>query len=99
MTRHFCSYADSAYLPRLKALYASMERHCGDFKLHVLAWDAGVADWCVFSEDNERVSYSWIGGFMERYPGLLHENLPGPPRSTVEHMWTVGPRWIVETME
>ncbi len=96
MTRHFCSYSDSAYLPRLKALYASMVRHCGDFRLHVLAWDYGVRDWCRREDiDCQRIDED----FLDRYPALAIDKLPGPPRSRVEHMWTCGPQWIVDVMD
>jgi SAM-dependent methyltransferase len=92
--RHWVSYCDSAYLPRLKALYASMVRHCGPFDLHVLAWDDGVADWCAANN----VESESIDGFLGERKDLQIENLPGPRRTRVEHMWTVGPAWINRTM-
>src|SRR5678815_4813632 len=97
MTRHWATYADSAYLPRLKALYASMQRHCGDFVLHVLGWDGRVTSDLLMGELN--VSCRHIGGFLERHPDLKIESLPGPPRTRVEHMWTCGPQWIADVME
>ncbi len=100
MTRHFCTYSDSAYLSRLKALYASMQRHCGDFELHVLAWDQVVETWALRQDMITRnVPCELVDDFLEIHPQLELEKLPGPPRSRVEHMWTVGPQWIADVMK
>ncbi len=99
MTRHFATYADSNYLGRLKALYASMQRHCGDFVLHVLAWDGGVERWATEQEmltGNARAVF--IDNLIFTYPNLALEALPGPTRTRVEHMWTVGPAFIADVM-
>jgi hypothetical protein len=85
--RIFCTYADSAYLGRLKAMHASMKRHCGPFELHVLAWDEGVAAWC----ETEGLPCRISAGDSSAWPG--------PPRSKVETMWTVGPQWIADVMK
>src|SRR6185369_14443227 len=96
MTRHFCSYADSAYLPRLKALYASMQRHCGDFVLHVLCWDGTVYRAVMMwpQADPFCTEALFIG-----HPELALDKLPGPPRTRVEHMWTCGPQMIANVMQ
>jgi|SRR6185312_4852417 len=96
MTRHFATYSDAAYLPRLKALYASMQRHCGDFELHVLAWDGDVFEWATKATG---LSVCHVGGFLITHPELSIEALPGPRRSRVEHMWTVGPAFCQQVME
>lgn len=83
--RIYATYADSAYLGRLKALHASMKRHCGPFELHVLAWDSGVIDWCA------SVGLPWSQAY--------HRVLSGPERTVVERMWTEGPQWIADVME
>lgn len=85
--RIFCTYADSAYLGRLKALHASMKRHCGPFELHVLAWDGEVAKWC----ESAGVPFALTTNFQTDFPGA--------PRSRVEKMWTVGPAWIADVMK
>lgn len=92
--RIYATYADSAYLTRLQALHASMVRHCGPFELHVLAWDEGVAEWCESAGIEWHFYDDWIwihcdGGWA----------LPGPERSKVETMWTMGPAWIAHVME
>lgn len=39
---HFCTYFDSNYLPRALALYNSLRRHAGEFRLYVLCLDAAT---------------------------------------------------------
>lgn len=87
--RIYATYCDSNYLGRLKSLHASMVRHCGPFELHVLAWDAGVAKWCRGA----------AGVRCELASDYKTDDLPGPARTTVETMWTIGPQWIVYTMK
>lgn len=93
--RHWVTYCDKAYLPRLRALHASMKRHCGPFVLHVLAYDAEVAFWAESVGCEVRLINDFIAEHRELEPSAL----PGPPRSRVEHMWTCGPEFLVECME
>ena len=96
--RHWVTYADRNYLPRLKALHASMKRHCGPFELHVLAWDS--LTWYEYARlTTGRYGAMPSGDFLRRHPELEIDKLPGPPRSRVEHFWTCGPRWIADVME
>ena len=96
MTGHFATYSDAAYLPRLKALYASMQRHCGDFELHVLAWDSAAADGL---SGLTRARVTTVADFLSAHPELHKKALPGPQRTDVEHFWTCGPMWLVDCME
>ncbi len=93
--RHYVSYCDSAYLSRLKALHASMVRHCSPFVLHVLAWDYGVAEWCI----ENKIDYTHVEDFTAAHTELWRDKLPGPPRTNVEYMWTVGPSFLAATVE
>ncbi len=93
--RHFATYANSAYLGRLKALHASMVRHCGPFALHVLAWDEAVAAWAL----SVGCYATQAKVFLEHHPELERDALPGPRRTDVEHMWTVGPAFVAFSME
>ncbi len=94
--RHWCTYADSAYLSRLKALVASMRRHCEPFELDVLCWDKQVAEWCE-SQPGDVIPW-WSHEFLEDHPELDPGRLPGPPRTKVEHYWTCGPAFIADVV-
>ena len=96
MTRHWVTYADGNYLNRLKVLHASMVRHCGDFCMHVLAWDDEVEAWAHVTLGVLCISAEL---FIARHPSFDRRNLPGPPRTMVEHYWTCGPLWIGDVME
>jgi len=94
--RQYATYADRAYLPKLRALYRSMERHCGPFELNVLAWDGGTHD-AVDEWPNAYVDHA--DDFLRCSPRLALDQLPGPPRSRIEHYWTCGPQFIADVME
>jgi hypothetical protein len=95
--RIWVTYADGRYLQRLKALYASMKRHCGPFRLHVLAWDDEAFLWANDSVDGV-ASCLHSDHFLADYPEMNRSALPGKPRSRAEHMWTVGPAWVAHVM-
>ena len=95
--RHWVTYADGAYLPRLKALHASLKRHAGPFRLHVLAWDGTVFEWALKELGEAYVTH--IDDFLEGHIDMRVDCLPGPPRTRVEHMWSCGPRFICDVME
>lgn len=91
--RHFATYADRHYLPQLAALHRSMQRHCGPFQLHVLAWDTATRDWAERRPGIDVTECeSWLPEALQR------DALPGPTRSKAEHMWTVGPAFIAYVM-
>ena len=95
--RHYATYADRAYLPKLRALYRSMERHCAPFALSVLAWDEKTLDAVMpwpraYGESAERM-------WLRLNPEFELDRLPGPPRSRIEHYWTCGPQWIADVMD
>ncbi len=94
--RHFVTYADGNYLGKLKALHASLVRHAGPFKLHVLAWDQKVMDWCAGASS---VNGWRADDYLDWRTELAVDKLPGPPRSRVEHMWTVAPQFISDIMD
>jgi len=74
-----------------------MVRHCGDFVLHVLAWDDAVLDW--IDEAPRNVLGIGTGEFFTFRNNLKLTSLPGPQRSRVEHMWTCGPAHVAMVME
>lgn len=95
--RHYATYADRNYLPRLKALHASMVKHCGPFVLHVLAWDDDVWNWADRAAEFRETVH--VEEFLKSHSDLALDKLPGPPRTRVEHMWTVGPQFIADVMK
>ncbi len=75
----YATSCDAAYLPRLKVLFASMERHCRPFVLHVLAHGPEVEEWC-FSQHPAEVGWVTTEELLEEHPELELERLPGPRR-------------------
>jgi hypothetical protein len=82
MIRH---YATVCRETQVDVLFSSMERHCGAFVLHVLAWDweprsvgPGVA---VVRRET----------FLARHPDYAPERMPGAPRSPINSAVTA--RW------
>jgi hypothetical protein len=96
MTRHFCTYFDSVYLPRGLALYRSMLTHAGSFRLWVLCLD----------DEAHRILAAL--SYPEIVPIRLEEVERGDQellqargnRSQVEYYFTLTPslpRWILKT--
>lgn len=97
--REYASYCDRVYLSRMKALIASMQRHCRPFVLHVLAFDEETAQ---ALKDVHGVRVTVTQDFLALHPDMAIDKLPGPPRTKVEHMWTVGPAylaWLVRELK
>lgn len=78
--RHYVTVSDRAFLPRLRVLHASMVRHCGTFTLNVMPWDAEVDAWA--SATPGVVSHLSLANWWKTC------DLPGPPRSLHERMWS-----------
>jgi hypothetical protein len=96
MTRHFCTYFDSVYLPRGLALYRSMLAHAGSFRFWVLCLDA----------EAHRILTAL--SYPEIVPIRLEDVERGDQellqakgnRSQVEYYFTLTPslpRWILKT--
>ncbi len=79
--RHYLTSCDAGYLPRLKVLHASMVRHCGPFRLHVLALGPEVAEWGSAQPDVEVMPTI---GLVALFPQIAVSALPGPPRLKVD---------------
>ncbi len=84
--RHWATVVSHEYLPQLKVLFASMQRHCRPFKLHVYCWDVETQAWC------ESVSSPELSGTGASTQALTFA-LPGPSRTKAETIWTVRSAW------
>lgn len=93
--RRFVSYADDNYLTRLRALDDSLQRHAGPCTLDVLSWGERVTEW---AKTRPHVRVVDVKEFLAARPSLRPEGLPGPARTRVEHMWTVGPSFCADVM-
>jgi len=76
MTRHYTTCCDRVYLGRLQVLLRSMRRHCGDFVLHVLAYDEETFYWSL--DQLGDVLPTRVSDLVVRHPELTLENLPTP---------------------
>ncbi len=94
--RHYVTYTDRNYLPRLKVLHASMMKHCQPFRLHVLAYDAEVGEWADSAPNVVTGSYADL---IVRNPKWYEPGIPGPPRTRVEHLWTIGSCHVADVLE
>lgn len=72
-----------------------MRRHCGDFRLHVLAWDYQPFD----LGRGAPADFTTRLGFLGRHPDLEPARLPGPPRSPVDTVATVRWAFFADVME
>ncbi len=70
-------YATACKADQIGPLVRSMERHCGEFRLHVLAWD-----WDPGLGRHPNTVMTGRDQLLARHPGLTH--LPGAPRNTNE---------------
>lgn len=89
MTRHFCCYLDQNYLSRALAMHASLRRHCGDFRIHVLA----LSDECeeiLTTLDIDEISVTGLPVLEDHYPDLAEARRD---RSPVEYIFTLSPVW------
>lgn len=85
--RFFCTYFDSAYLPRGIALYESLQRHCSSFTLWVL---------CLDEEVEARLAGLNLPGVVLVNTTILEENIIGlgaarQNRSKAEYYFTCSP--------
>lgn len=78
MTRHWATTAHGVYLPQLRVLYTSLQRHCAPFRLHVLAEGREVFEWCREQAD---VEPTLVDALLWRHPRWAADRLPGPPRN------------------
>jgi hypothetical protein len=88
--RQFCTYFDSNYLLRGLALYHSLERHVGDFVLHVLCLDLATAV-RLHALRLPRLRLVGLAELEQAEPGLP---LVKPHRSRIEYYFTLTPAWI-----
>lgn len=94
--RHWVTTAHAGYLPRLRVLHASMQRHCGDFLLHVLAEGPDVWGWARAQPDVIPMS---VDDFLADHPDLAPSALPVPPRNGNELACTWRWRFACDLLE
>lgn len=90
MTRHYVTACRGHQLP---VLLASMRRHCGDFHLHVLAWD-----WAPPPDPVPNVTFVSQGAFLARNPAFAPERLPPPPRTRINEVCTARWRFLADVL-
>jgi len=77
VSRRYATSCDVNYLPRLKVLFASMQRHCRPFDLSVLCADRETYRWCL---EQSEISPVLVDDFLRREWHLGLDYLPGPRR-------------------
>lgn len=95
--RVWVTYCDANYWPRARAMIRSLCKHGSPVQIALLWWGDGVPEY-VASELATNYHVQDITGFLEAHPELRADKLPGPPRTRVEHMWTVGPQFCADVM-
>lgn len=85
--QHFCTYFDINYLPRARALHASLLEHCPDFHLHALCFDDESYKRLTESAPS-RVTAIRLADFERAHPALLSIKAT---RTQVEYYYTCGP--------
>ncbi len=89
--RHYATVCHARQLP---VLLASMRKHCGDFLLHVLAWD-----WAIVNPVHRNMVITGRHEFLQRHPDYHPDRLPGPPRRPVDEVVTMRWRFFADVME
>ncbi len=87
MIRHYCTYLDHHYVPRVLVLADSLRRHGGGFRLHVLC----LSDLCARMLAELAIpefALIRLDDVERRYPELLSVK---PMRSTIEYYFTLTP--------
>jgi hypothetical protein len=93
MTRFFCTYFDSAYRHKGHALWESLERHCPDYHLWVLALDDAVLGGLG------RLGLPNVSVVaMDSFEDDAHRAAK-PTRSQREYYWTCTPGWMLFVLE
>ncbi|MBI3512488.1 MAG: hypothetical protein HY060_00180 [Proteobacteria bacterium] len=85
--RHYCTYLEHTYLPRLVAMADSLRRHGGGFRLHVLCLSDLCADILAALAIPE-IALIRLDDVERRYPELLDVK---PTRSQIEYFFTLTP--------
>jgi hypothetical protein len=88
--RHYVTACRRWQLP---VLLESMRRHCGEFRLHALAWDFDPHDDPYLGPD---VEVTPRGAFFRANPRWA--NMPGPPRATIDQVATARWRFAYDVM-
>lgn len=93
--RRWATYFDRNYSTRALAMWTSLQKDCPNVILHALCYD---------EESYALAQRAGMQGqkaeeFLASRKDLALDSLPGPRRTRVEHMWTVGPAWLAALME
>jgi hypothetical protein len=90
-------YAAAPRRAEVAVLLASMRKHCGDFRLHVLCWD--FEPWGtpgIPAGDDVKFTPRMV--FLARHPEFAPECLPGPPRRVVDQVATARWKFLEDVM-
>jgi len=85
---NFCTLFNSAYLTRGLAMYYSLEKHCADFQLYIIAFDQKCYDTLIHLE----LSKATIVSLKQFEDASLLEIKP--TRTATEYCWTCTPASI-----
>lgn len=91
--RYFCTYFDSAYLPRGLALYRSLRRWAGEFELTVLCMNED-AEATLRAQDLPGLKILPLAALLARHPVLAAAR---PTRSKLEFYFTCTP-WLMREL-
>lgn len=87
MTRHYCTYLDHNYVPRVLVLAESLRRHGGAFRLHVLCLSE-LCERILAALALPELALIPLAALERRYPALLDAK---PTRSVIEYYFTLTP--------